>query len=325
MMETLAMVEMDLLIDAALQNLLPPLTDEELHGLEEDIVKDGRVISPVLYWHDDELDRNVVVDGMHRLPIAKACGVPYRTEPMTFKSRGDVEVWILRHQLNRRNLLKPEDFRRVLGELYSKLKGGHGGDRRSNNRPGSAAKTLSEEFGVSPSQVRAAGKRVELLEKLSKPLQTAIKNFGGAVSDAALRAMSEADTNKQSQIARLVRTGSSLAEAIAEQGLKVPRARGQAETVEHAPTASGCPCDVRLTCEVCGEKYCEHCHPDHEATCRAAQEDAEEEQAKAASAPSEAALKKARAAIGVLARFCQDQGMYAKASHALGVLTKLVG
>ncbi len=123
------MTETDLHIAERLRKLLPPPTPEERQQLKENIESDGRVRDPILFWHDGK--RNVVIDGMHRWDIVRGTPIPYRTERMHFDNYEEAEVWILNHQLGRRNLLNPTEIRNVRGELYNRLKTTHGGDRKS--------------------------------------------------------------------------------------------------------------------------------------------------------------------------------------------------
>ena len=54
---------MTLTIDPEFAGKIPPLTDEELQQLEENILEDGRVINPLITWN------GVIVDGHNRFRI----------------------------------------------------------------------------------------------------------------------------------------------------------------------------------------------------------------------------------------------------------------
>lgn len=207
------MVELDLNIDKEFANLLPPLTAAEQQQLEANLIADGRVIDPVLYWCDPKTDQNVVIDGMHRWPIAKEHNLPCRTEPMPFKSRNEAALWILEHQLGRRNLLKPEAIRKIRGELYNRLKGPQGGDHRSTSQNGSlkggAAKHVADLAGVSTGTVMRDGKYAEALGKLSEPIRKAVETCQIKAGEAEVLALAEMPKGEQQAAVRDLRVGKS--------------------------------------------------------------------------------------------------------------------
>ena len=103
-------IQTDLKINEAFRSLIPPLSDHELAGLEEDIKHFG-CQSPLTIWN------GTIIDGHHRYAICKKHGLPFKTEERQFDSEKDVEIWMLRNQFNRRNLT---DF--IRGELALALK-----------------------------------------------------------------------------------------------------------------------------------------------------------------------------------------------------------
>ena len=58
----------NLKIDPEFQNQIPPLTDDEYKQLEENILKEGKLLSPLIVWN------NTLVDGHNRY-IAIVCGL----------------------------------------------------------------------------------------------------------------------------------------------------------------------------------------------------------------------------------------------------------
>lgn len=88
---------MELIIDSEFKELLPTLKDDERNRLEEDIKKNG-VLNPLIVW------KNCLIDGHNRYEICKANNIPFTTREINFSDRDDVKVWILKHQLGRRNL-----------------------------------------------------------------------------------------------------------------------------------------------------------------------------------------------------------------------------
>jgi N6-adenosine-specific RNA methylase IME4 len=84
-------------IDKEFQALIPPLTVEEYKGLEENLLTNGCLDSLKLW---DE----ILIDGHNRHDICTKNGIEYKTEPLEFADRDAALVWIIRNQLDRRNI-----------------------------------------------------------------------------------------------------------------------------------------------------------------------------------------------------------------------------
>ena len=103
---------MDLIIDPEFADKIPPLTEEEYRLLEENILADGKIISPLITWN------GIIVDGHNRYRILQAHPeIPYETMEMEFPDRYAVIVWICRNQLGRRNLTD-EQKKFLTGKRY---------------------------------------------------------------------------------------------------------------------------------------------------------------------------------------------------------------
>ena len=89
----------NLKIDPAFQSQIPPLTDDEFKQLKENILKEGKLLSPLIIWN------NTLVDGHNRYAILqKHPEIYFSTMPLPFESREEVLAWICKNQLGRRNL-----------------------------------------------------------------------------------------------------------------------------------------------------------------------------------------------------------------------------
>ena len=98
----------NLKIDPEFQNQIPPLTDDEYKQLEENILKEGKLLSPLIVWG------NTLVDGHNRYAILqKHPEIYFSTMPLRFENREEAIAWICRNQLGRRNL-SPEQKRYLL-------------------------------------------------------------------------------------------------------------------------------------------------------------------------------------------------------------------
>ncbi len=237
------MTDHDLHISKRLKALLPPLTAAEKKQLEANLVEDGRVLDPILFWYDGE--RKFIIDGMHRFQIATKNDLPYETDRVEIDGDlEDVEIWILDHQLGRRNLLAPQALRKTRGELYNRLKrkdGGHGDQRAGgqNVTPNpDAAEKIAEKAGVSSRTVKRDGKRVETLEKCAHAVQKAVANGTMKASDADLKTLSRLPEGDQQAVVTAIRKGraKSVKEAMELDGITTPAKKSKGK-----PDYGKCP------------------------------------------------------------------------------------
>lgn len=112
-------------VDPEFQGKIPPLTFEELNQLEANILRDGRIINPIIVWE------GLIVDGHNRFTIAKKHPeIPFTVHEKEFASRYEAIIWICKNQLGRRNLT-PEQKKYLIGKQYEAEKSAKGGDRKS--------------------------------------------------------------------------------------------------------------------------------------------------------------------------------------------------
>ena len=103
-------------IDPEFQGKIPPLTFEELNQLEANILRDGRIINPIIVW------RGLIVDGHNRYTIAKKHPeIPFTVHEKEFASRYEAIIWICKNQLGRCNLT-PEQKKYLIGKQYEAVK-----------------------------------------------------------------------------------------------------------------------------------------------------------------------------------------------------------
>ena len=151
----------NLKIDPEFQSQIPPLTDDEFKQLEENILKEGKLISPLIVWN------NILVDGHNRYAILqKHPEIYFSTMPLPFESREEVLAWICKNQLGRRNLT-PEQKKFLIGKQYSvehRKPGGNG----NNQHTAAAKKTAPEElcqFDTIPPTATDASVRKQIAER----------------------------------------------------------------------------------------------------------------------------------------------------------------
>ena len=181
----------NLKIDPEFQNQIPPLTDDEYKQLEENILKEGKLLSPLIVWN------NTLVDGHNRYAILqKHPEIYFSTMPLQFENREEAVAWICRNQLGRRNL-SPEQKRYLLGKQYeaekkaAKIFRGNqytlakksGGTHDDNHHSGKkTCDRIAEENGVSRASVLRAShytRGIDIADNLSPGIKQ--KVFSGEV------------------------------------------------------------------------------------------------------------------------------------------------
>ena len=181
----------NLKIDPEFQSQIPPLTDDEFKQLEENILKEGKLISPLIVWN------NTLVDGHNRYAILQNHPeIYFSTMPLRFENREEAIAWICRNQLGRRNL-SPEQKRYLLGKQYeaekkaAKIFRGNqytlakksGGTHDDNHHSGKkTCDRIAEENGVSRASVLRAShytRGIDIADNLSPGIKQ--KVFSGEV------------------------------------------------------------------------------------------------------------------------------------------------
>ena len=85
-------------VDLEFKALMPPLSTEEYDRLQQNILADRKCHDAVLLWN------GFIVDGFNRFCICVEHGIEFKVEELHFDSKDDAKIWIINHQLGRRNL-----------------------------------------------------------------------------------------------------------------------------------------------------------------------------------------------------------------------------
>ena len=134
-----------LIIDPEFRDKIPPLTEDEFSLLEENILSDGAVFSPLIVWD------GTILDGHNRYEIIqKHPELTYAVHKLTFANRYEALSWICKNQLGRRNLT-PQQKKYLIGQRYEAEKMANGGDRKSEQ----AKSVVQIEPLISPHVTRA--------------------------------------------------------------------------------------------------------------------------------------------------------------------------
>jgi len=209
----------NLKIDPEFQSQIPPLTDDEFKQLEENILKEGKLLSPLIVWG------NTLVDGHNRYAILqKHPEIYFSTMPLPFESREEVLAWICKNQLGRRNLT-PEQKKFLIGKQYSvehRKPGGNGNNQYTattqeavqeelcqidtippTSAEASIRKQIAERNNVSESYVARSEKfmrGVEIMEQMIPGMQEKILSGQFKVRDADMHRLARADFPNRKQI-----------------------------------------------------------------------------------------------------------------------------
>ena len=200
-----------LIIDPEFRDKIPPLTEDEFSLLEENILSDGAVFSPLIVWD------GTILDGHNRYEIIqKHPELTYAVHGLSFANRYEALSWICKNQLGRRNLT-PQQKKYLIGQRYEAEKMAHGGERVATvqNEPlPSSHKTraqiandtnTSESYvmragwyaqGVDAAEEAFPGIKQEILTGAIKPTETAVAAVARAEPEERLRLAADLKKSK---------------------------------------------------------------------------------------------------------------------------------
>lgn len=173
---------MQLRIDPEFESRIPPLTDDEFEQLEENILADGVIISPIIIWND------LIIDGHNRFRIfEKHPHIEFSTCERKFNDRHEALAWICKNQLGRRNLTFQQK-KYLIGKQYESEKAAHGGDRKSSEVKSSSqvgnlistektCERIAKENGISRNSVLRAetfAKAVDIADEIDPGIRSEI-------------------------------------------------------------------------------------------------------------------------------------------------------
>ena len=202
-----------LTIDPEFASKIPPLREEELKQLEENILADGVVINPLIVWND------VIVDGHNRYHILqKHPEIQFTTYEKQFPDRYAAIAWICKNQLGRRNLT-PQQFKYLIGQQYEAEKVSHGGDRKSDQQKSSVqnehlierektSQRIANENNVSASFVRRSecfAKGVDAAEEVAPGIKQEILTGSIKPTEKAVAAIAKAPPEERPTLVQQLR------------------------------------------------------------------------------------------------------------------------
>ena len=232
-------MSLHLTIDPEFANKIPPLREEELEQLEENILADGVVINPLIVWD------GVIVDGHNRYRILqKHPEIQFTTYEKKFTDRYAAIAWICKNQLGRRNLT-PQQFKYLIGLQYEaeKCSSNYNGNRFTSldksrcvqnehtYKPERTAERIARENNLSGSYVRRAehfAKGVDAAEKVAPGIKQEILSGSIKPTEKAVAAIAKAPPEERPALVQQLRQ----AKETEKQEEKPKPRRSAAETLQ---------------------------------------------------------------------------------------------
>ena len=232
-------MSLHLTIDPEFEGKIPPLREEELKQLEENILADGVVINPLIVWD------GVIVDGHNRYRILqKHPEIQFTTYEKQFSDRYAAIAWICKNQLGRRNLT-PQQFKYLIGLQYEaeKCSSNYNGNRFTSldksrcvqnehtYKPERTAERIARENNLSGSYVRRAehfAKGVDAAEKVAPGIKQEILSGSIKPTEKAVAAIAKAPPEERPALVQQLRQ----AKETEKQEEKPKPRRSAAETLQ---------------------------------------------------------------------------------------------
>ena len=205
-----------LTIDPEFASKIPPLREEELKQLEENILADGVVINPLIVWN------GVIVDGHNRYRILQQHPeIQFTTYEKQFPDRYAAIAWICKNQLGRRNLTPPQ-FKYLIGQQYEaeKCTSNYNGNRFTSldksrcvqnehtYKPERTAERIARENNLSDSYVRRAehfAKGVDAAEETEPGIKQEILTGSIKPTEKAVAAIAKAPLEERPALVQQLR------------------------------------------------------------------------------------------------------------------------
>ena len=278
-------MSLHLTIDPEFEGKIPPLREEELKQLEENILADGVVINPLIVWD------GVIVDGHNRYRILqKHPEIQFTTYEKKFPDRYAAIAWICKNQLGRRNLT-PQQFKYLIGLQYEaeKCSSNYNGNRFASldksrcvqnehtYKPERTAERIARENNLSGSYVRRAehfAKGVDAAEKVAPGIKQEILSGSIKPTEKAVAAIAKAppeerpalvqqlrqakETEKQEEKPKPRRSAAETLQAIRDISANMLQSNGEIEADDICAELEDALDTMIFRWDTCLENYREH-------------------------------------------------------------------
>ena len=274
-----------LTIDTEFEGKIPPLREEELKQLEENILADGVVINPLIVWD------GVIVDGHNRYRILqKHPEIQFTTYEKEFPDRYAAIAWICKNQLGRRNLT-PQQYKYLVGQQYGAAKRTeqfHGNQHTLTNKSGAGqnvqhqksewtAKRIARENNLNEKYVRRAehfakgvdaaeeavpGIKQEILTGSIKPTEKAVAAIAKAPPEerpALVQQLRQAkETEKPEEKPKPKRSAAETLQAIRDISANMLQSNGEIDADDICAELEDALDTMIFRWDTCLENYREH-------------------------------------------------------------------
>jgi DNA-directed RNA polymerase subunit F len=167
-------------------DLFPPKTLEEYRILKDDIDARKGIIDKVVVW----TEKRILLDGHHRAQIHMELGLekPLEIEWQSFTSEEEAKMWMLQHQVIRRNL---KTFQRV--EAVLKLNKFYAEMAKKNQK--TSGKPLTQKFGEGGEVNEILGKLVNVSPETVRKVKRILGNKKNKKIAEGIKALRKGDPN----------------------------------------------------------------------------------------------------------------------------------
>ena len=278
-------MSLHLTIDPEFKGKIPPLREEELKQLEENILADGVVINPLIVWD------GVIVDGHNRYRILqKHPEIQFTTYEKQFPDRYAAIAWICKNQLGRRNLT-PQQFKYLIGQQYdaeklaerfrenqyTSVERSGCGQNVHNQNPERTAEKIARENNLNEKYVRRAGHfaqgvdaaeeavpgiKQEILSGSIKPTEKAVAAIAKAPPEerpALVQQLRQAkETEKSEEKPKPRRSAAETLQAIRDISANMLQSNGEIEADDICAELEDALDTMIFRWDTCLENYREH-------------------------------------------------------------------
>ena len=182
-------------IDPDFEAALRPLTIEELAQLENNILKVGKIIDPIVAWG------NKIIDGINRYRIAEKHGLPFDVVRLDFDDKDDVVKWMHRNQVGRRNLAG-------IGLIKTRAAIAAALEEEDGQS------LVAESLNISPRTLRDNKRTSAILQTIPKDIESQLTSGEIAATTKDLRALAEIPIESRAPIYADWQSLGSLKEAL---------------------------------------------------------------------------------------------------------------
>ena len=278
-------MSLHLTIDPEFKGKIPPLCEEEMKQLEENILADGVVINPLIVWD------GVIVDGHNRYRILqKHPEIQFTTYEKEFPDRYAAIAWICKNQLGRRNLT-PQQFKYLIGQQYdaeklaerfrenqyTSVERSGCGQNVHNQNPERTAEKIARENNLNEKYVRRAGHfaqgvdaaeeavpgiKQEILSGSIKPTEKAVAAIAKAPPEerpALVQQLRQAkETEKSEEKPKPRRSAAETLQAIRDISANMLQSNGEIEADDICAELEDALDTMIFRWDTCLENYREH-------------------------------------------------------------------